>query len=186
MKRTILLAFVLSIGTLSVSVYADTGVDCERLPVWSKSIDGYQVNLHHVFCGEAGRGNKAKGFHAMPDGKSPTTFRSAKQGSGPNSAGVYTLKTIKLEFHDQSYIKSFSSMFPKHCSFEQVTNSIVYSQRNSTGKCARPGWASCGPSSPNTGGGDRYCAGRDGKHFPIASALKGKKRINTGFPIYRR
>ena len=49
---------------VSTGVMAE-GINCATMPEWSEAIDGYQLNQHHVFCGEAGKKDKAKGFHAM-------------------------------------------------------------------------------------------------------------------------
>jgi hypothetical protein len=138
-----------------------------------------------VFCGEPGNGTRAKGFHAMPGGNAPSTYVSADADTGPNAAGVYTLRNIQLRFDGDGYTKSFSSMFPDRCSQAQVTQSIAYSQANSAGNCASPTWAKCGPSAPSSGDVAAYCAGDDGSPFTIGSALLGTStRINTGFPIY--
>lgn len=162
------------------------GLDCSALPAWSAVVDGYQVNQHHVFCGEAGKQGRAKGFHAMPGGKPPSDYLGAVKADPANGAGVYTLKQVRLSIEGREFVKSFSSMFPSHCTQAQVNQSIVYSLRNKTGACASPGWASCGPNAPK-GGGQAYCVGRDGSNFTIATAVlsNDSRKINTGFPIYR-
>lgn len=181
MKKIYLLLLILF---TSNGVFAE-GIDCDILPEWSNKIDGYQLNLHHVFCGEAGKKSRAKGFHAMPGGNAPSNFISYSPGDPTNKAGIYTLKNIKLTFAGKTYKKSFSSMFPKSCNQVQITNSIVYSRINSRGPCSSPGWASCGPNAPESGG-TKYCVAENGSFFTIASAVLpgGTKRINTGFPIY--
>ncbi|WP_177186293.1 EndoU domain-containing protein [Nitrosomonas sp. Nm166] len=170
---------------MSTSIMAK-GIDCATLSEWSETIDGYQLNQRHVFCGEVGKKNKAKGFHAMPDGNAPSNYINSSPADPANGAGVYTLKQIQLRFAGKQYEKSFSSIFPQHCSQTQVSKSIVYSLINRTGACASPGWASCGPNAPKDGGNE-YCLAANGAHFDIATAvLPGNKtRINTGFPIYK-
>lgn len=161
------------------------GVDCATLPAWGEAVDGYQVNQHHVFCGEPGKRGRAKGFHAMPGGKPPSGYLGAVKADPANGAGIYTLKQIRLSIEGREYVKAFSSLFPSHCSLAQVNQSIVYSLKNKSGACANPGWASCGPNAPK-GGGQAYCTGRDGSIFTIATAVlpSDKRKINTGFPIY--
>ncbi len=167
---------------------ATTGIDCDTLPAWSDEIEGYQINLHHIYCGEPGRKGRAKGFHATPLGDAPSNYISSEPADGPNGAGIYAIRKVDLMFNGAIYVKSFSSMFPRHCSFEQINNSIVYSLRHSRGGCVSPAptWASCGPNAPAEGGG-AYCTGSDGSGYTIASALlpDNETRINTGFPIYQ-
>lgn len=182
MKKYIVLVFGI---LMSTSIMAE-GINCTTLPEWSGTIDGYQLNQHHVFCGETGKKGNAKGFHAMPDGNAPSNYISSAPADPANGAGVYTLKQIRLEFAGKQYVKSFSSMFPKHCSQAQVSKSIVYSLINKTGACASPNWASCGPNAPGEGGSE-YCLATNGSNFDIATAVlpNDKTRINTGFPIYK-
>jgi len=194
MQRRILLTILLStwlIGcgtdndTSTANTPLDGGIDCTTLLEWSTPIEGYHVNQHHVFCGEPARKNNAKGFHATPENRPPSSYRSAINDSSPNRAGIYTLKRVRLEFNGTEYTKSFSSMFPTHCSQAQINNSIVYAQINNRGNCASPGWAKCGPNAPTTDD-LRYCQGNNGNTFEIASALlpNDTHKINTGFPIY--
>lgn len=182
MKKYIVLVFGI---LLSTSLMAE-GINCTTLSEWSETIDGHQVNLRHVFCGEAGKNDKAKGFHAMPGDNAPSNYVSSIPGDPANGADVYTLKQIKLTFAGKPYVKSFSSMFPKHCSQAQVNKSIVYSLINKTGACAAPNWASCGPNAPKEGG-EEHCLAKDGSNFDIATAVlpSDNTRINTGFPIYK-
>lgn len=162
------------------------GINCATLPEWSETMEGYQLNQQHVFCGEAGRKDKAKGFHSMPTGNPPSHYISSMPADPVNGAGVYTLKQIRLTFASKSYVKSFSSMFPEHCSQAQVIRSIVYSLINNTGACGSPTWALCGPNAPADGEGE-YCLATNGSSFDIATAVlpSNKNRINTGFPIYK-
>lgn len=172
------------VSFLSFNANAE-GIDCNTLPSWSQSIDGYKVNLHHIYCGEPGKKGRAKGFHSMPNGDAPSDYVSSTNADGPNKAGIYTLKKIHLKFNGANYIKSFSSMYPKSCSMDQVNNSIVYSLTHSTGNCAAPNWAKCGPNAPSEGGA-KYCTSEDGSIFTIATAVLSSdpKKLNTGFPIY--
>ena len=165
---------------------AQLGIDCNTLAEWSTEVDGYQLNLHHVFCGEPGKRGRAKGFHSMPEGIAPSNYDGSESGDPVNSAGVYTLEKIELSFAEGKYTKSFSSMFPNHCSYDQVINSIVYSVQNNSGSCASPDWATCGPNAPKQGA-EAYCVATDGSTFTIATAIlrSDNKKINTGFPIYR-
>lgn len=183
MKNYWIFAFL---AVASVNAAAD-GIDCSTLPDWSDPIDGYQVNQHHIFCGEAGRGSSAKGFHSMPKGEKPSDFISAEGDGSGNSAGIYKLRKIKLRFDGSVHTKTFSTMFPDHCTQAQVNNSIVYASTHSHGSCADPGWAKCGPNAPSGGSGDTYCQGNGGNAFDIATAVlsSGSKKINTGFPIFR-
>lgn len=190
MHRRILatLLLVLPVTALSGGVQG-AGIDCRATAEWSRDIDGFQLNLHHVFCGEAGRGDRAKGFHAMPHGQAPSSYVTSTPADAPNAAGVYTLRDIGLKFDGAQYTKRFSSVFPNACSALQVAYSIIYSRQHSTGNCAAPGWAQCGPSGPAADSPDKagYCLGDDGKPFPIASALlPNSQKINTGFPIFER
>ncbi|MDH5181816.1 MAG: EndoU domain-containing protein, partial [Gammaproteobacteria bacterium] len=91
------------------SAHAADGIQCMFLPAWSEPVQGYSVNLHHVFCGESGKKQRAKGFHSMPGGKAPSTYVKSNPGAAPNAAGVYTLKRIELVFNGKNYVKSFSS-----------------------------------------------------------------------------
>jgi len=181
------LVFLAAFTMLAVSATGSAGgIDCSELPNWSANIRGYRVNLHHVYCGEAGRNGRAKGFHAMPKGRAPSTYLGSKRAGRPNGAGVYTLRNVDLKIHGALYTKSFSSMFPEHCSRTQIDNSIVYSRLNNKGDCASPGWAQCGPSGPAKDNAD-FCMGSNGRAFDVATALLRKSRkINTGFPIYKR
>ena len=178
--------FLLFFGVLVSSNLMAEGIDCANLPEWSVHINGYKVNQQHVFCGEAGKNGKAKGFHAMPGGNAPSTYISSSPSDPVNRAGIYTLKNIKLKISDKIYVKSFSSMLPKHCNQEQINKSIVYSLINTRGACAAPNWASCGPNAPQEGGIE-YCVGDNGASFDIATAVLSddQTRINTGFPIYK-
>ncbi len=184
MNRKFFSVIVAVFYLVTAGAFAAEGIDCSTLPDWSETVSGYQVNQHHIFCGEVGKKTRAKGFHSMPDGKAPNTYLTSNTASGPNAAGVYTLKNIRLKFGMNHYTKSFSSMFPSHCSQGQVLRSIVYSQVNNTGNCASPGWAQCGPSAPSSGDRNAYCVGANDSVFTIASARAGTNRINTGFPIY--
>jgi hypothetical protein len=176
---------VAAFHSFSTGAVAVDAIDCSTLPTWSATVSGYQVNLHHVFCGEKGKKTRAKGFHSTPGGKTPSTYQSSTMDSRPNAAGVYVLKNIQLTIGSVTYNKGFSSMFPISCSQAQVTQSIAYSHANNTGSCASPGWAQCGPSAPSGGDRSAYCVGDDGSSFTIASALLRKtNKINTGFPIY--
>lgn len=176
--------FVLLFGLFLSANAMAAGIDCNTLPQWSASISGYQVNQHHVFCGEPASGGSAKGFHSMPNGDAPSTYLSSTPLSGPNAAGIYTLQNINLKFGSTTYVKSMSSMFPNTCTQAQVNNSIVYSLQNATGNCANPSWAKCGPNAPPAGGA-AYCVAKNGSTYQIATALlSGTKKINTGFPIF--
>lgn len=170
--------------TASFTVHS-AGINCDTLPEWSNANNDYQVNQPHVFCGEAGNQGRAKGFHATPEDQTPSSYQSSTIVNNPNSAGIYTLKDIELVFHGDNYRKSFSSMFPKHCSQTQINNSIIYSHVNSRGACSNPNWAKCGRNAPASGG-EQYCLGINGNQFEIASAAlpNNSKKINTGFPIY--
>jgi Bacterial EndoU nuclease len=162
------------------------GVNCAMLAEWSASIDGYAVNQHHVFCGESGKNGAAKGFHSMPGGEAPSTYISSRNADDPNGAGIYTLRNIKLNIDGTDYTKSFSSMFPKACSMDQINRSIVYSLVNSSGACSAPDWAQCGPNAPINSKDATYCLGSNGNQFTIATAKPTggtPKKINTGFPI---
>lgn len=172
-------------GNASTEQPLDTGIDCTTLLEWSTPIEGYHVNQHHVFCGEPARADNAKGFHATPGNSPPSSYLSATHGDGPNLAGIYTLRKIKLEFNGAEHNKSFSSMFPTHCSQAQINRSIVYAHSNSQGNCASPSWAKCGPNAPSTDN-ISYCQGRNGSSFEIATAAlpSDRYKINTGFPLY--
>ncbi len=161
------------------------GIDCSTLPHWSKPIEGVQLNLQHIFCGELNRKGRVVGFHAMPNGHPPSSYRDADLADKPNLQGVYTLRNIQLMFEGQ-HRKGFSSMFPNHCSAEQIKHSIVYSIQQQQGKCTSPGWASCGPSNPDTSD-SKFCNSLDGSRYLIASAQlrDNPQRINTAFPIYQ-
>lgn len=173
---------------LFLPLVAAAGIDCASLADWSGPIDGYKVNLHHIYCGEPGNNDAAKGFHSMPNGETPSNYVSSDNADKPNAAGIYTLKKIKLKFGGTEYTKSFSSMFPKQCSMDQINQSVVYSLANSTGSCTEPSWAACGPNAPKGSSDKKYCLGSNGSQFTIASAtLRGEpKKINTGFPIYTK
>jgi len=177
-------AFTL-ISASSVSFAA--GVDCDTLADWSDPIGEslLEVNQHHVFCGEPSKKGSAKGFHATAGGEFPSSYVSSTDASSVNAAGIYTLRKIKLQFHGEEYTKSFSSMFPKHCSVSQINESIVYSRLHSTGSCSGTGWAQCGPNAPADDTTGKYCITNDAS-FDIASAVLTKEpsKINTGFPIY--
>ncbi len=179
---------IVLVSMLFSSMAAAAGIDCNSLPEWSAPVDGYKVNLHHVFCGEPGNNDTAKGFHAMPGGEAPSDYVSSDSADKPNAAGVYTLRNIKLKFGGKEHTKTFSTMFPKHCSQDQINQSIVYSLANTGGSCSNPGWASCGPNAPSGSTDKKYCLGNNGHSFTIASApVRGEPRkINTGFPIYTK
>jgi Bacterial EndoU nuclease len=179
---------VFAVLLLFSPVVAAAGIDCAKLPAWSDPIGGYEVNLHHVFCGEPGKNGAAKGFHSMPGGEAPSTYVSSDSADGPDAAGIYTLKKIKLKFDGTDYTKSFSSLFPKACSMDQINQSIVYSLVNASGACSDPSWASCGPNAPANSSDAKYCLGSKGNRFTIASAMVNgePKKINTGFPIYSK
>ncbi len=187
MRTAIVLVSVL-VSVFFSPLAAAAGIDCAKLPNWSAPINDYQVNLHHVFCGEAGKNDAAKGFHVMQDGQAPSSYVSSQNADKPNAAGIYTLKNIILKFGDREYTKSFSSMFPKHCSIDQIKQSIVYSLANTSGPCSNPGWASCGQNAPVGSTNQQFCLGSNGNQFTIATAtLRGEpKKINTGFPIYTK
>ena len=190
--KKIFLLIVFFLLPMVVSAAGDEGeaslvIDCQAIPEWSLPIEGYQLNLPHVFCGQPGKRDRAKGFHSMPDGIKPSSFIAGKLADKANGAGVYTLEQVELSFAGKRYQKSFSSMFPNHCSAEQVIGSIIYSVKNSGGNCASPGWAKCGENAPSAGG-EQYCLAADGSTFTIATAVlpREKSKINTGFPIYTR
>lgn len=179
---------ILALGLLGSSTAMAEGINCENLPEWSDSIDGYQVNQQHIFCGQPGNRGNAKGFHAMPNGAPPSSYISSTPVGQPNSAGVYQLKDINLKFNRHPYVKSFSSVYPKHCTQAQINKSIVYSYVNRTGSCAAPNWASCGPNAPTDAKQNgEYCVGNDGSIFEIATAVlpNEQTKLNTGFPIFK-
>ncbi|VAW86211.1 hypothetical protein MNBD_GAMMA18-2 [hydrothermal vent metagenome] len=161
------------------------GINCSTLPRWSESIEGFQLNQPHIFCGETNRKGRVVGFHATPDGQPPSTYLNADIADKPNTQGIYTLRNIQLQLKSKQR-KGFSSMFPQHCSAEQIMQSIVYSIQQNQGKCTAPGWASCGPSNPEILDA-KFCSGRDGRSYQIASARlrDNPQRINTAFPIYQ-
>ena len=168
-------------SSLCFSSAGAAGIDCNSLEKW-KTVDGYTVNQHHVFCGEINRRGKAVGFHSMPKRQRPSTILS--YDGVCNVPGIYTLRNIQIDFHGEKGTKSMSTMFPNACTMEQVNKSIAYSAQHSTGKCSSPGWANCGPSAPSRGDTFAYCTTEGGKPFTIASAfVGGTKKINTGFPV---
>ncbi|MCF6217489.1 MAG: EndoU domain-containing protein [Gammaproteobacteria bacterium] len=171
-------------GTAS-SLPTFEGINCSTLPHWSKPIKSIQLNLKHIFCGEINRKGRVVGFHAMPNGHPPSSYRDAELADQPNRQGIYTLRNIQLIFKEQ-HRKGFSSMFPSHCSAEQIKHSIVYSIHQQQGKCTSPSWASCGPSNPGVSD-SKFCTGLDGRSYLIASARlrDNPQRINTAFPIYQ-
>ncbi|XOF33137.1 MAG: EndoU domain-containing protein [Candidatus Electrothrix sp. YB6] len=157
------------------------GIDCSTLNKWKK-VDNYEVNQHHIFCGEINRKGRAVGFHSMSGGEKPTTVLSYEGTC--SVSGIYTLRKIKLDIHGEKATKTISTMFPNTCSMEQVNNSVVYSVKHSTDKCSSPAWANCGPSAPSDGDVSSYCTEKNGKAFTIASAPgKDNHSINTGFPV---
>ncbi len=191
-RLLILTAILLLLSACSDSQQSSTsphsavaGIDCNTLPHWSKPIEGFQLNLKHIFCGEINRKGRVVGFHAMPNSHPPSSYHDAVLADKPNLQGVYTLRNIQLIFNEP-HRKGFSSMFPSHCSAEQIKHSIIYSIQQQQGKCASPGWARCGPSNPDTND-SKFCNGLDGRSYLIASAQlrDNPQRINTAFPIYQ-
>ncbi len=175
---------------LSTPLLGNEGIDCHSLAHWSPAYDGIKINQQHLFCGDINRKGKLVGFHAMPENKPPTHHRSSHIADSANTAGIYTLRDIRLTFDNKPYQKNFSSMFPAHCSRLQINRSIIYSIQNSHGECTSPSWASCGPNAPKNAhqqANNPFCSGNDGRSYPIASAAirSDDNRINTAFPLYR-
>ena len=180
--KTLLFISALILPALSLA----DGINCSNLSEWSTPIEGMQVNQHHIFCGEPAKSGNAKGFHSMPQNQLPSDYLSSQKGDSPNASGIYTLKKIALSFNKRTHIKSFSSMFPDHCTQAQVNASIVFAQQNASGNCANPSWAKCGPNAPDNDSENKYCKGFPAKYFEIATAVlpDDSSKINTGFPIY--
>ena len=168
-----------------ITAKVDTGVDCDTLAEWSDPIAGMRVNQHHIFCGEPARRDRAKGFHSMPGGIAPNNHEDSQAGDPANAAGIYSLRNIELLFNGRQYEKTFSTMYPKRCSLDQVNHSIVYANQNARGSCANPSWAQCGNSAPRNNNSGQYCVGDNGRPFTIATAVLQREpsKINTGFPI---
>jgi len=180
MSKLLLTAAILI--TFSPFNASSKGIDCDTLAPWSTGEP--QVNLHHVFCGEINKKGRAVGYHANPQGNTPSTYVKHLSGDAKNSAGVYVWDNISLKIDGKEVRKSLSSMFPEHCSQTQIVASIQYSSAHST-SCSSPRWASCGASAPtNSNTPSQYCLGADNNTFTIATALSHNK-INTGFPIYQ-
>lgn len=168
----------------SHAIPAMAQIDCATLPHWVKLDNGLQLNQQHVFCGEWTH-NRPKGFHARPQGMNPTSVAQFTVQSQPNAAGIYTGRWS----HQKDPGKNkFSSMFPDHCSTEQILHSISYattSANNAQCPAGSPDWTQCGLNKPATGDNQeqRYCS-QDGKFFTIGFAPAKQGKINTAFPIF--
>ena len=157
------------------------GINCKTLPSWSSGSP--KVNLHHVFCGELNSKGRAVGYHANPNGNTPSTYISHGGGQPANSAGIYQWNKINLSLGGKTVQKPMSSMFPDKCSQSQIVTSIQYSANKAPKSCSNPSWAKCGPSAPTSGNRAAYCLGDNGSVFTIATALNSSGNVNTGFPI---
>ncbi|RED52368.1 EndoU domain-containing protein [Aestuariispira insulae] len=121
---------------------ASAAVDCDTLPQFATVVmpddTEVDINQRHIFCGEV-RDFRAVGFHAQPNGETPNTvdfdnltwdityrIRVANQWV---ANGIYEMRDFLIaEDGDTNvaYAKYRSTMFPDHCSKEDVLNAIAY------------------------------------------------------------
>ncbi|SFP61016.1 EndoU nuclease [Nitrosomonas cryotolerans] len=166
---------------LPLTVQAE--INCSTLPRWVTLHNGLQINQQHIFCGEW-RKDRPKGFHSRPNGLNPSTIAYFTIQDSPNAAGVYT---GRWSYQHRLNKNKFSSMFPDHCSIEQVLNSISYASAYSSPHCpsGSPDWLTCGQNKPpiTEENSIQFCS-INNQSFTIAFARLKDGRINTAFPIY--
>ncbi|OSQ40767.1 EndoU domain-containing protein [Thalassospira mesophila] len=130
-----LLAFI---GAMALAQTASAAVNCNNL-ARIVTVDHIDINQRHIFCGEIGRYG-AVGFHAQPGGQTPGTITfdgyshalvvSQWQGGHWQSNGIYELDNFLIsDGHDQ-FNKAKSTMFPDHCSKDDVLVAIAYAAQH--------------------------------------------------------
>jgi len=184
MKKVTTFIGFLGLLSLSAAFTANAaGINCDTLPDWSNAKP--HVNLHHVFCGEKNHKGKAVGYHANPNGKTPSTYVKHKSGTAPNPTGLYNWRQIELKFGNTVLTKPLSTFFPNHCSQTEIVKSIQHAYLTGKQQCANPSWAKCGLSAPTGNMQSGYCYGNNKLPFTIATAPVNNdpNKINTGFPI---
>jgi len=172
----------LILGLMPLTAHAR--IDCSTLPHWETLENQLKINQKHVFCGEWDR-NRAKGFHARPNGQNPETVAHFTVQDRPNVAGIYT---GRWSYQGQSGKNKFSSMFPDSCSAKQVLNSIAYAASHQHNcPAGAPDWARCGPNQPSTDTKEvekaTYCSVGN-QRFTISFAPPRDGKINTAFPLF--
>ncbi|MGI9334436.1 MAG: EndoU domain-containing protein [Gammaproteobacteria bacterium] len=157
-------------------------INCRTLAHWTGTGSGPRINQRHVFCGEWDkRRSTPKGFHSRPGGRNPGTVAKLEISQRPDSAGIYG---IRWRFSGEHGDDKFSTMFPDHCTREQVLASIGYAaQHRQRCPSGAPHWAWCGPSAATGDRAKGYCTGKDSTRFTIAGGTLDDGRINTAFPL---
>ncbi|WP_020593487.1 EndoU domain-containing protein [Kiloniella laminariae] len=131
-----------------------------------------EINRKHIFCGEVGN-NRAKGFHSRPGGQNPVTVNTDDADVVQHRvlvngvevpSGLYNLRDFEITDHGVTAVKAISTMYPDHCSYNDVLTAIAYASNNQN----------------RLSGGT--CLTDQGEEFPIQIYwLNGY--INTAFPI---
>ena len=147
-RQFLILPALALVGLLSAQP-ASAEVDCDVLPefITVDMPDGQEVtiNQRHIFCGEV-RDFRAVGFHAQPNGETPntvifddqtreTTYQVLVQNQWVAN-GIYDLWDFLIAEDGEAqaaYPKYRSTMFPDHCSQEEVIDAIAYAALDQEG-----------------------------------------------------
>ncbi len=137
------------ICAITLNHTAAAAVDCNNLDRMV-TINNVHINQRHIFCGEITR-NRAVGFHAQPNGDTPTTIIfDAYSWKTENSKwfdrqnrwaqdGIYYLYDFEVTYGPHNAFKSRSTMFPDHCSKENVLNAIAHASDPNNHDLSGPG-----------------------------------------------
>ena len=133
------------------------------------------VKAQHIFCGEINRSGKAVGFHSRPGGSNPDSIDNTRSPRpDPRRPGIYTLSRFRINEDGQSATKALSTMFPDHCSAEDVLAAIRHAFN--TGR--RSDGAFSGMSGTR-------CTDLNGQAFHIqgfTGTMSGRTFIITAYP----
>ncbi len=175
-------SLALSLLLFIVATPAIAGENCLGSPHWISTPTGRYINHTHIFCGELNRRGRLVGFHSRPQGENPSTVLDFNITQPANRQGIYA---GRWTYSGTTRDNKFSTLFPDHCSEQQVIHSIAYAEAQRVAcPAGAPHWAWCGPNRPADAEHDsRFCQAKDGSSYMIAGASLTDGRINTAFPL---
>jgi hypothetical protein len=134
------------------------------------------VHNQHIFCGEINSRDRAVGFHSRPGGENPDTVTNTNNISVPPGApaGIYNLRDFDITQDGTTRRKTISTMFPDHCSKDDVVAAIQHAANTGTGD----------EREFHGFSGDACKAGEPRAPFKIKGFFDDDGNVTTGYPDY--
>jgi len=109
------------------------------------------INAGHIFCGNVNGNHNSTGFHSRPGGGNPPTAVNVGAVVPVGApAGIYRLTGITItEANVAGNQKPLSTMYPDHCTQQNVLDAIRHAVANPTAAGIGPSGATCQTNAGN-------------------------------------